>query len=188
MNNKIFAAWAVAAGMALAAPIPAATAADVKDEAVGTKETLKEKAVDTKDTLKEKAVELKDKIKDKTAATKEKVKAKLDKDDGNPPTVSSERHHGSINNFRDVQTALKAKGFDPGPIDGVYGPRTNAAIQDFQRSENLMVTGRLDRETTTRLAGLSGRSDSGVEPSASPLTTTAPTSDPQPLPRRQRLP
>lgn len=33
------------------------------------------------------------------------------------------------------QAALKAKGHDPGPVDGVYGPRTKAACASFQRAQ-----------------------------------------------------
>lgn len=33
-----------------------------------------------------------------------------------------------------VQTRLKTLGYDPGPIDGIRGPRTDAAIRAFKRS------------------------------------------------------
>ncbi|MEM1149277.1 MAG: peptidoglycan-binding protein [Pseudomonadota bacterium] len=33
-----------------------------------------------------------------------------------------------------VQSALKVLGFDPGPIDGMRGPRTDAAIIEFKKS------------------------------------------------------
>ena len=36
-----------------------------------------------------------------------------------------------------LQKALKAKGFDPGPIDGKHGPKTDAAIIAFKRSVGL---------------------------------------------------
>ena len=38
---------------------------------------------------------------------------------------------------RRVQTRLKALGFDPGPIDGIRGPLTDAAIVAFKRSQGL---------------------------------------------------
>ena len=50
-----------------------------------------------------------------------------------------------------AQAALNAKGFDAGPVDGAMGPRTRSAIQRFQKSESLPVTGRLDAETAKRL-------------------------------------
>ena len=31
-----------------------------------------------------------------------------------------------------VQRALQNRGFKPGPIDGVLGPQTEAAVRDFQ--------------------------------------------------------
>ncbi|KIC39351.1 NlpC/P60 family protein [Leisingera sp. ANG-M7] len=36
--------------------------------------------------------------------------------------------------YRWVQTRLRELGFDPGPIDGVRGPRTDAAVVAFKRS------------------------------------------------------
>lgn len=38
-----------------------------------------------------------------------------------------------------VQQALKSQGFDPGPIDGVMGPRTVRALNGFQRARGLPV-------------------------------------------------
>jgi len=63
---------------------------------------------------------------------------------------------------RDAQMALRDQGHDPGPIDGIMGPRTSAALRDFQQKENLTVTGQLDAETHARL-------NTGA-PSASPAT------------------
>ena len=36
-----------------------------------------------------------------------------------------------------LQQALKDKGFDPGGVDGVFGPATTAAVRAFQTSKNL---------------------------------------------------
>jgi peptidoglycan hydrolase-like protein with peptidoglycan-binding domain len=52
---------------------------------------------------------------------------------------------------RRAQEALKAEGHDPGPIDGVMGPKTKEAVRGFQKQENLQETGRLDRETIEKL-------------------------------------
>lgn len=41
----------------------------------------------------------------------------------------------------DTQTSLARLGYNPGPIDGVYGPRTANAIAAYERDHGLMVTG-----------------------------------------------
>ncbi len=50
-----------------------------------------------------------------------------------------------------VQEALKAKGFDPGGVDGSMGPKTRRAIMDFQKKEGLPGTGTLDAATLAKL-------------------------------------
>ncbi len=42
-----------------------------------------------------------------------------------------------MTDWRAVQTRLKQHGFDPGPIDGKPGPRTDAAIIAFKKSRGL---------------------------------------------------
>ena len=54
-----------------------------------------------------------------------------------------------------VQQRLRDRGFDPGPADGHYDEKTQAAIAQFQLSWPLPVNGMLD---ATTLAAL------GVEP------------------------
>ena len=54
-----------------------------------------------------------------------------------------------------VQKALKEKGFDPGPIDGLMGPRTSKALRDFQIQNDIQVTGKINKGTLDRL-GLKG--------------------------------
>ncbi len=39
---------------------------------------------------------------------------------------------------REAQSMLQSHGFDPGPLDGIMGPRTEAAIIAFKRANNLM--------------------------------------------------
>ena len=54
-----------------------------------------------------------------------------------------------------VQSALKDKGLDPGPIDGLMGPRTSSALRDFQIQNDIQVSGKIDKETLRRL-GIKG--------------------------------
>lgn len=48
---------------------------------------------------------------------------------------------------RDAQVALRGAGYEPGRIDGVMSPKTQAAIREFQASHGLPQTGRLDEVT-----------------------------------------
>src|SRR6266850_1543329 len=50
-----------------------------------------------------------------------------------------------------AQTHLRAFGFDPGPIDGIYTAHTQAAVRAFQANYGLSVSGLLDQETRLQL-------------------------------------
>jgi peptidoglycan hydrolase-like protein with peptidoglycan-binding domain len=52
---------------------------------------------------------------------------------------------------REVQQGLLDIGYWPGPIDGIMGPRTRAALRRYQQDENLPVTGRLDLGTARKV-------------------------------------
>ena len=74
-----------------------------------------------------------------------------------------------------VQQALKDKGHDPGAVDGKMGPKTQAALRDFQSKEGLKASGRLDADTMSKLGveAKTGASAGGstTTPSASPSAT-----------------
>ena len=55
-----------------------------------------------------------------------------------------------------LQIALGARGYHPGPVDGVRGPLTRAALVAFQRKHGLRATGKLGRRTR-RALGARGR-------------------------------
>jgi len=78
---------------------------------------------------------------------------------------------GNREQVRAVQQALKDKGHDPGSIDGVMGPRTQAALKDFQKTQGIQETGRLDAETMAKL-GIEARTGAADQstPAASPQT------------------
>jgi hypothetical protein len=52
---------------------------------------------------------------------------------------------------RDIQQALDKMGFKAGRVDGKWGPETEAALKDFQKSKNMPSNGQLDAMTTTGL-------------------------------------
>lgn len=55
------------------------------------------------------------------------------------------------------QEALRRQGLEVGAIDGVLGPRTQAALRVFQQRSGLTVTGRFDAETLRALEVLDRR-------------------------------
>jgi peptidoglycan hydrolase-like protein with peptidoglycan-binding domain len=57
-------------------------------------------------------------------------------------------------NRGDIQVAqrhLRACGFDPGPMHGIYTAQTQAAVRAFQATYGLSVSGLLDRQTREQL-------------------------------------
>jgi mono/diheme cytochrome c family protein len=50
-----------------------------------------------------------------------------------------------------VQESLVEKGLNPGPVDGLWGPKTKRAITKFQKIQGLPVNGKLDDATKRRL-------------------------------------
>lgn len=52
---------------------------------------------------------------------------------------------------KEIQRGLKRAGFDPGPVDGIMGSATRAAIEAYQRRNNLPVDGTPSRELLRRL-------------------------------------
>jgi GH24 family phage-related lysozyme (muramidase) len=54
---------------------------------------------------------------------------------------------------RQVQERLVAHGFDPGPIDNAWGPKTRKAVLDFQHKLGLSYKPALERATQAQLIG-----------------------------------
>jgi len=50
------------------------------------------------------------------------------------------------NLVKQVQVELRGKGFDPGPIDGIYGRKTSRAIMNYQQWRGIPVTGVVSTE------------------------------------------
>lgn len=66
-------------------------------------------------------------------------------------SASQSQGMGGQQDVRQVQEALKNQGQNPGPIDGIMGPRTRQALRAFQGENALKQTGTLDAETKQKL-------------------------------------
>ena len=74
---------------------------------------------------------------------------------------------------RQIQQGLAAGGFDPGGADGLFGPRTRAAIRRWQSSRGARSTGYLDGASAEAL-----RSVGGAGPAAAVAAPSAPAAVP----------
>jgi peptidoglycan hydrolase-like protein with peptidoglycan-binding domain len=63
-----------------------------------------------------------------------------------------------------LQRRLKAAGFDPKNLNGVFDERTRGALEAFQRASDVPVTGRLDKATWSKLKRSIIDSDSPTAP------------------------
>jgi peptidoglycan hydrolase-like protein with peptidoglycan-binding domain len=66
--------------------------------------------------------------------------------------------HYPPSTIRKAQETLNARGYRAGPANGILGDATRASLRQFQKSENIAVTGRLNPRTLAHL---------GIEDSAS---------------------
>jgi len=177
MKNMLTVACAVALGIAWSVA-PALAQDTTKEKAERKAQQIEQKgeqkAEETKAKADEKADKVRAKAEDKTDASGNKVEQAWDKTKAKTKDMTGKmkdkatghddmRMSGDV---RSAQQALRDKGFDPGPADGRMGPKTTAAVKDFQQKNNLTVTGTLDPETRDRLLASSPPSASpGTEPS-----------------------
>jgi hypothetical protein len=80
--------------------------------------------------------------------------------------------------IRELQQTLNERGFHAGNVDGIWGPKTQAAIRNFQETENMQATGQITHETLSALdlqfAGVMDEpttTGAGVGPGGEPTTT-----------------
>jgi uncharacterized protein (TIGR02594 family) len=72
-------------------------------------------------------------------------------------------------NVLDIQTRLKALGFDSGPLDGLPGRRTTAAVEAFQKAKGLEPDGVVGPKTLGALNGAVGAGSPSL-PALTPST------------------
>ena len=71
--------------------------------------------------------------------------------DENIPGMQQGTVELSKDDMKKVEEALKAKGYDPGKIDGVVDDANRAAIRSFQKDKTLPITGTVDSRTAQEL-------------------------------------
>ena len=71
-------------------------------------------------------------------------------DEGVRPTLQEGSSGEAV---EELQRALQRAGFDPGPIDGEFGPVTAAAVRSFQAAKGLVVDGIVGPQTWSALLG-----------------------------------
>ena len=68
------------------------------------------------------------------------------------PTLS--QHHSNDPQWvAHLQQLLIDQGYDPGPVDGIFGPRTDAAVRSYQRDRGLAADGVVGPLTWASLTG-----------------------------------
>lgn len=67
----------------------------------------------------------------------------------NLPAMVSPGPYASL--IQAVQQKLHERGFDAGPVNGVFGTKTQAALAQFQLAQTLPASGALDDETLQAL-------------------------------------
>ncbi len=86
---------------------------------------------------------------------------------GAPSSLSKEEAPGSSgeNLVLSIQQRLRSADVDPGPLDGIMGPKTRAAIETYQARHGLAVDGRTSEDLLQHLlrGAESGRDQAGSE-------------------------
>lgn len=63
----------------------------------------------------------------------------------------SQQYVQQVRIYAGAQMALQARGYNPGSVDGKWGPQSRRALRKFQRANQLSVTGELGDQRTERL-------------------------------------
>ena len=68
-----------------------------------------------------------------------------------PPVAPSTTRRLGNDEVREIQAKLEALGHDPGPVDGIFGPQTVAAVKRYEVATGREPTGAVDLSLLERL-------------------------------------
>ena len=86
--------------------------------------------------------------------------------------TTSSQETKSIPDAKDIQRALKNAGYYSGAIDGKIGPKSKAAIKEFQMANDLTGDGKIGAKTWLKLSQYSESQGSSKTSAASTTTNT----------------
>lgn len=85
-----------------------------------------------------------------------------------PPQQAEAQQAVTPDTIRQVQQTLQQQNMYRGQVDGVWGPRTQAAVRQYQQKNNLGTSGQLDQQTLASLnignGQTYGNNDNGQQP------------------------
>jgi len=87
-----------------------------------------------------------------------------------------------------LQKALMTKGINPGPIDGIFGPKTDDAVRRFQERAGLEVDGIVGPKTMAALEGKAEKVVPEPAPAADIPVAKKPLPEIDPAPAKKPLP
>lgn len=70
---------------------------------------------------------------------------------GNASSRSSSVSSFDEGTIREVQRTLGDKGYDVGPVDGIWGPKSRSALRNFERHNGMQASGQLDPQVLAAL-------------------------------------
>ena len=100
-----------------------------------------------------------------------------------PPQQAEAQQAVTPDTIRQVQQALQQQNMYRGQVDGVWGPRTQAAVRQYQQKNNLGSSGQLDQQTLASL-NIGGGQNYGNNDNGQPSNNQA-SGNMQPPPSQQ---
>ena len=99
---------------------------------------------------------------------------------------TGDTREGGSRRVGETQRSLRQLGYSPGPVDGIFGARTEGAVRSFQRAENLRIDGIVGAETLQSMRA--ARSGHHTKPRRSSRTHRTDMREAQPQGQREAQP